>query len=132
MLGKRSERDQIFLYLFFGGLTFGVSVGMFMLFHLILEVHELAANIISWVVAVSFAFVTNRKWVFDAPTNNYKEFAKQAASFFTGRMITLFLEEVILFVFITILGFHSLIVKILAQVIVIVLNYIISKRFIFT
>lgn len=130
-MSKKSERHQILLYVFFGGLTFGVSMGSFMLFNLIMDIHELLANIFSWIAAVLFAFATNRKWVFEAPTNTCVEFIKQMFSFFTGRIMTLFVEEIILFLFITILEYNSLLVKIPAQMIVIVINYIISKRFVF-
>lgn len=47
-------------------------------------------------------------------------------------MVTLVIEEIILLVFITWLGFNSMIVKVIAQVIVIVLNYVISKFFVFS
>ena len=60
-----------------------------------------------------------------------QDFLKQMAAFFGGRIITLVVEEVILLVFISILGFDSMIVKIVAQIIVILLNYIISKLIIF-
>lgn len=72
-------------------------------------------------------FFTNRIWVFDGKTNGAKEFFVQMINFFGGRVATLVVEEVILFVFITKLGFGSMVVKIAAQIIVIVLNYVISK-----
>ena len=78
-----------------------------------------------------FAFLTNRVWVFASPTDNIKDFMKQMLSFYSGRIITLVIEEAILLVFINMLGFGSLLVKIVAQVVVILLNYVISKLFIF-
>ena len=93
--------------------------------------NELVANIFSWILAVLFAFFTNRIWVFDGKTNGAKEFFVQMMNFFGGRVATLVVEEVILFVFITKLGFGSMVVKIAAQVIVIVLNYVISKLWVF-
>lgn len=128
---KKSLRREMLLYLVFGGLTFGVSMGSFLLFNLILGMHELTANIISWIAAVLFAFLTNRLWVFAVSTGSCMEFVKQMFSFFAGRFTTLVIEEVILFIFVTILEFHSLFVKIPAQVIVIIINYVISKRFVF-
>jgi putative flippase GtrA len=53
------------------------------------------------------------------------------ATFASGRLVTLAIEELILLVFITILHFNSIIVKIVAQVVVIVLNYVISKLVVF-
>ena len=76
-------------------------------------------------------FFTNRIWVFNAPTNGAKEFFAQLISFFGGRVVTLVIEEVILLVFITWLHFPSMVIKIIAQVVVIVLNYVISKLVVF-
>ncbi len=125
------KHKEVLLYLFFGGLTFVISVATYAYFNVVLGLNELVANIISWVVAVLFAFVTNRIWVFSAPTKTVVELIKQMVSFVGGRVITLILEEIILLIFITWLGFPSMVVKIVAQVIVIVSNYVISKLFVF-
>ena len=74
---------------------------------------------------------TNRTWVFDGQVDSAAGFLKQMASFFGGRLFTLVVEEAILAVFITWLGFNSMAVKLIAQVVVIVLNYIISKLIVF-
>lgn len=120
-----------FLYLFFGGLTFLVSVGTYAFFNVVLSINELVANILSWILSVLFAFFTNRIWVFTASTENLKGFLIQMASFFSGRVITLLIEEGILFLFITQLHFGSVWVKCAAQIVVIFLNYIISKIVVF-
>lgn len=78
-----------------------------------------------------FGFMTNRVWVFDSPTNGIVDFLKQMLAFYSGRVVTLVIEEAILLVFITWLGFDSMVIKIIAQVVVIVLNYVISKLLIF-
>ena len=59
------------------------------------------------------------------------DFIKEITSFIGGRVATLVIEELILFIFITNLGMNSMLVKIVAQVIVIVLNYVISKLIVF-
>lgn len=94
-------------------------------------INELVANVLSWIITVLFAFLTNRVWVFQSPTNEVSEFVKQMFAFYSGRVITLIIEEVILLVFITWLGFNSMVIKVIAQVIVILLNYVISKLVIF-
>lgn len=126
-----AEKREIILYLFFGGLTFMVSVASFALFHVRLGLNELLANILSWIIAVLFAFFTNRIWVFQAKTKTFRELWEQMGAFFAGRLLTLGIEEVILLVFITWLEGDSMLVKIVAQVVVIVLNYVISKLWIF-
>lgn len=125
------KNKEVLLYLLFGGLTCIVSIASYVFFDVMLAMNELVANILSWILAVSFAYVTNRIWVFDAPTHTMREFLEQMASFFGGRVATLVVEEVILLVFVTLLAFPSVAVKVVAQVIVIVLNYVISKWFIF-
>ena len=125
------KNKEMLLYLFFGGLTFVVSVITYGFFNVSLGLDELIANIISWIIAVTFAFFTNRIWVFNSPTNGAREFVAQLISFFGGRVVTLVIEEIILLVFITWLKFPSMIIKIIAQIIVIVLNYVISKLIVF-
>lgn len=125
------KHKEALLYLFFGGLTTVVSIIAFFFLNVTMEMHELIANVISWIIAVTFAFFTNRVWVFAAPTKGINEFVKQAISFYAGRLVTLGIEEIILLVFITLLRFPSMLVKIVAQVLVIILNYVISKVFVF-
>lgn len=129
--GFYKKHKEGLLYLFFGGLAFFLSVFIFWLFHIPFGLNELIANVLSWIIVVYFAFTTNRIWVFKARAKNKSEFIRQLLSFYAGRIATLLIEEIILFLFITTMGFNSLIVKVIAQFIVIVLNYIISKLFVF-
>jgi putative flippase GtrA len=122
---------EVLLYLFFGVLTTVVSIVSYAVFNVVFGINELIANVLSWILAVLFAFFTNRIWVFSAPTKTAEEFFKQMATFASGRLVTLAIEELILLVFITILHFNSIVVKIVAQVVVIVLNYVISKLVVF-
>lgn len=125
------KHKEIFLYLFFGGLSFFVSVGTFALFNAAFGLSEHIANVISWIVTVTFVYFTNKLWVFRVKLRTRLEAIAQILSFFAARLGTLFVEEAILFVFITRLDFNSVAVKIAAQVVVIVLNYVVSKVFVF-
>lgn len=125
------KNKEVLLYLFFGGLTFCVSIASYAFFDIALAMNELVANVLSWILAVTFAYITNKIWVFDAATHSAGEVAKQMVSFFGGRVATLVIEELILLVFVTLLAFPSVPVKVVAQVIVIVLNYVISKFLVF-
>jgi len=122
---------EVLLYLFFGGCAFIISIGSYAIVNVKFGVNELIANIISWILAVVFAFFTNRIWVFQSATDSAKAFGIQFASFVGGRILTLIIEEAMIFVFITVLGFNSILIKVLAQVVVIILNYIISKFMVF-
>lgn len=125
------KNKQAVLYLFFGGLTTVGCIFIFWLCTSILHINELIANVIAWVCGVLFAFFTNRKWVFEAHTKSVSDFLKQLYSFSGGRLVTLAIEEVIILVFVTMLHVNRMLVKIVAQVIVIVLNFVISKWVVF-
>lgn len=125
------KNKEMLLYLFFGFLSFVVSISTYAMFNKAFNINELTANIFSWIITVMFAFFTNRIWVFEASTESKAEFVKQMTSFYEGRIVTLVIEEIILFVFITLLGMSSMLIKVVAQVIVIILNYVISKLFVF-
>lgn len=125
------KHKEVLLYLFFGGVAVLLNLVLFVLFNSRLKINELVANVICWVICVLFQFFTNRTWVFQSQNNAEQSFFKQIFSFFGGRVFTLVVEELILFIFITLLMFNALTVKITAQVITIVLNYIISKFYVF-
>jgi putative flippase GtrA len=119
------------LYLFFGGLTFFLSIGLYWLFAHPLGLAPLVANALSWVLCVAFAYVTNRTWVFKEKAHDSRGIVREAASFVAGRLATLGLEELILWLGISVLGISDIAVKVVAQVLVIVGNYFISKLFVF-
>ena len=121
------KNKEILLYLFFGGLTFLVSISSYAVFNIRIGWNALTANIASWILAVAFAYVTNRTWVFESSTDRGSNLIKEITGFVGGRIATLVIEELILFIFITEFEMNSVLVKIVAQVVVIALNYVISK-----
>ncbi len=86
------------------------------------------ANIISWIVSVIFAYITNRKFVFKSENTNK---VKEASSFIFSRILTLILDMAIMFVGVSVLAYSDKFVKIFSQVVIIVLNYIIGKFLVF-
>lgn len=125
------KNKEILLYLFFGGLTFLVSISSYALFNIRIGWNALTANIASWILAVAFAYVTNRTWVFESSTDRGSNLIKEITGFVGGRIATLVIEELILFIFITEFEMNSILIKIVAQVVVIALNYVISKMIVF-
>ncbi len=125
------KNREIILYLIFGGCAFIISVGSFIILTVFIRLNELIANIISWILAVCFAFLTNRNWVFQKKTATIRETGRQFVDFISSRILTLIIEEAIILIFITQMGLNSIAVKIIAQIIVIVLNYLLSKNFVF-
>ena len=121
---------EVLLYVFFGGLAFFLYLGLFYLLDKT-GMNELLNTCIDWVICVLFQFYTNRTWVFDSEVDSRAGFIKQMASFFAGRLFTLIVDEAITAVFITWLDFPKMPVKLVGQVVVIVLNYVISKLIVF-
>lgn len=122
---------EVLLYLFFGGLTTVISIGSYAFFDISMHMDPMVANIFSWILAVLFAYVTNRIWVFDSNAEDMKGIIQEMVSFFSGRVATLLMEEVILYVGIKLLSMNSIGVKVAAQIFVLVGNYLISKLFVF-
>lgn len=122
----KKHKEQL-LYLFFGALTTVVSIGTFTIICLA-GIPILISNIISWFLSVLFAYITNRTWVFKSKSANI---VKELYFFAGGRMLTLAIEELNLLIFVTLLHFNAMMVKIMAQIIVVILNYLISKMFVF-
>ena len=123
-------REQL-LYLVFGFLAFLVSMGTFALADRVLMMPTLVANVFSWVITVAFAYITNRTWVFESKATGLKPIVREVLSFAAGRLLTFGVEELMLFVGVTLLAFDSILVKLIAQVMVIILNYVISKFVVF-
>ncbi len=86
------------------------------------------ANIISWILAVAFAYVTNRKFVFQSQNPNKLE---ELIKFVGARLLTLLLDMLIMFISVTLLHFNDKISKLVSQVIIIISNYVFSKIFVF-
>ena len=87
-----------------------------------------AANVISWIAAVVFAYFTNRRFVFESRSQNM---LKEAAAFFAARLSTLVLDMVLMFLLVTLLKCNDKIAKLVVQVAVIVANYVLSKFLVF-
>ena len=89
------------------------------------------SNVISWVISVLFMYITNKLFVFKSKTNNKSELFKEFLSFVLARVFTLVIETLILYLGSKVLNINDIIVKIIAQVVIIILNYILSKLWIF-
>jgi len=125
------KKKELIYYLFFGVLTTVVGIGTFSFFVYAFQLNEHIANTLSWIAAVTFAFFTNRIWVFSAPTDSKSAFFRQLLSFYGGRLFSFGVEEIIIFIFITRLEYNELLIKILGNIVVLILNYIVSKLFVF-
>ena len=123
-------REQI-SYLFWGGMTTIVSYGSYFFFSRITRFDPLVANVCSWICAVAFAYVTNKIFVFRSKSWVPKDVATELWKFVSARIFSFVLEMGIMFVFVTLLHFNDILIKIIASVIVVILNYVFSKVLIF-
>jgi len=125
------KNKQALLYLFFGGIAFFLNIILFYVMKELWGINELVANFLAWLVCATFQFFTNRTWAFHAETEGAGDLIKQMLSFYASCLFTLILEELIIYVFITRMGLATMPVKLAAQVIVIVLNYVLRKYIVF-
>ncbi len=125
--------EEIIRYLIVGFLTTVVSLGSYYLFvHTFLDASDSLqlqiANVLSWVLSVLFAYFTNRRFVFKS--KNSKVF-KEFVSFTSSRVLTLVCDMAIMFLGVSVLRFSDTLVKLFSQVVIVILNYVISKWFVF-
>lgn len=130
---KKVLNKEVIMYLIFGVLTTVVSLLVYYgCIYTFLNpenaVQLQIANIISWIAGVAFAYITNRKFVFESNESNQ---LKEISKFVTSRLATLFLDMIIMFIGVTCLHGNDKIVKLISQVLVIIGNYIFSKLFVF-
>ena len=118
-------------YLVFGALTTVVNIAIFIIFAKVFNLSTTISNIIAWIIAVLFAYITNKILVFKAKKDTFKVLLIEILFFFLARIFTLVLETIILVIFIDNLHFNSFIMKIISNIIVIIVNFILSKILIF-
>lgn len=122
---------DILLYGIFGVLTTVVNIVTYWVAAHPLGLSVMVSTVIAWIVAVLFAYVTNRKWVFHSQAEGTKEIVQEIASFFTCRLATGVVDWTCMFIFVDLLYFNDVIIKAAANVLVIILNYVASKLVIF-
>lgn len=121
----------IILYGIFGVLTTVINIGVYGVLYSGLGVSNVISNVIAWIISVLFAFITNKLWVFESKSFNFKLFVKELGSFTICRVATGVLDLGIMFVGVDLLKGPAIILKIASNIIVIILNYVMSKIFVF-
>lgn len=118
--------QEVINYLIVGFLTFVVSIISYKIFKDILCINYIISNILSWIVAVLFAYVANRKYVFYSYTKD-KEKAIEFINFIKYRLLSLGIETLLIYILVDIISINDDVSKIIGQVVVIILNYLFSK-----
>ncbi len=122
---------SLILYGIFGVATTLVNIISYAIGSKLFGLSVITNTCIAWLVAVIFAYITNRIWVFESKTKKSKEIVREIFSFFSCRILTGILDIVIMYIFVDRLKFNDILIKTLSNVIVIIINYIASKFIIF-
>lgn len=120
----------VILYLVFGVLTTVINVITYHISYEMLHIANITSTMIAWVVAVTFAYFTNKLFVFESKRTGSGA-VKEAINFFACRIGTGVIEVGMMYVFVDILALNGTIMKLITNFIVIVINYIASKFIIF-
>ncbi len=125
-------REQI-AYLFFGGCTTLISWGVSTLFYYVIfgETLNTLSNVISETLAITFAYVTNKLFVFQSKTTTKQKFWQEIVSFFAFRILAFALTLASMYVLVDLLHFEQWICKLAVTVVVIIINYLVSKLIVF-
>lgn len=118
-------------YLIFGALATIVNIAAYSVAFYNLNIDNGVSNVIAWVIAAAFAYMTNKVFVFESKVDTKTALLKEITSFFGCRLLTLAVDQFIMVVGVDKLGLSGFIMKVLANIIVIILNFILSKLIIF-
>ncbi|MEY8311044.1 GtrA family protein [Oscillospiraceae bacterium 42-9] len=122
---------ELILYVVFGVLTTLVNWVSYWLLADLLHVDYMAATFIAQVLSILFAYVTNRRWVFESKVRGVKGVALEMAKFFGARGASLVLDLAAMYLGVTLLRIDDKLMKLISNGIIIAANYVFSKLFVF-
>ena len=122
---------EFILYLFFGVCTTLINMVCYGVLFEKCGISNVISTVISWLVAVLFAFVTNKLLVFESKSTAGRDLIREILSFFGCRLASGVLDVAIMFVAVDVMHRHSILWKLIANVVVIVMNYVTGKWLVF-
>ncbi|GHP14735.1 cell wall teichoic acid glycosylation protein GtcA [Lentilactobacillus fungorum] len=125
------QYQELIAYAFWGVATTVINVVVFWLLHNFTSWNYIINATIAWILSVLFSYLTNKAYVFHSPSESLMSDFLEMISFFGGRLATLFLEFLMLWIGITLMHQNQILVKIVENVIVIAINYFWSKWLVF-
>lgn len=126
------NNTDIIGYIFFGALTTLVNYAVYGTSYYYLHLGNVVSTCIAWLLAVAFAFITNKLWVFESKGWHWEQTMQELIGFIGCRAVTGFIELGLMYLTVDVWKWHPMIMKIVVNVFVIAGNYIASKFFIFT
>lgn len=127
---KRQVRE-LTLYGICGALSTILDVGLFWIFANIFDFHYLVANAIAWILAIIFSFLANKYFVFESKSFKRDVWVKEAAEFFCARGLACGIDMGGMYILVSVLDINKNYAKLIVTLVVIIINYIISKFWIF-
>lgn len=118
-------------YVFWGGVTTVINIGTYSLFARIVHLNTMVSNVLAWIITILVAYITNKLYVFNSKSFDMKVVIREFVSFLVCRLASLVLDMAIMYTFINIFKFNDIMVKTASNVVVIIVNYILSKLVIF-
>ena len=128
---KLWNNTELVSYLFVGVATTVVNYVVYYLATRVLSMGVMAGTWTAWVAAVAFGYVANKAFVFHTHCDSVLSLLREAGSFFAMRLVSLGMETVLMYLTATVLGLNDLVMKLVINIVVIILNYVFSKLFIF-
>ncbi len=130
-LWHKPEIRQLTVYVFIGGLTTAVYFAAYYAFTRGFAFSYEWGSVSANVLAVTFAYITNKRFVFRSHCNQFTSLLREMGTFFLARTFTIVLDFFGTHVFCTRLGWSDLWVKVALTLVILVLNYVFSKWFVF-
>ena len=125
------QYKDIVLYIIFGFGTTVINMAAYGITYNYMELSNLISTIIAWIVAVLFAYITNKLFVFESKSFDTHTLKHEIPTFFGCRLLTGGMDVVIMLVAVDVMSMNGTIWKLISNILVIILNYIASKIVIF-
>ncbi len=122
---------QILLYLICGGITTCINLGTYFISAHFFKIKVVSSTLIAKITTLICAYLGNRIFVFQSQNKTPKKLIREVFLFYVCRLITTCVDVGIMYVGVSLLGIQDMIVKVFANIVVVILNFIFSKGIVF-
>lgn len=131
MIDFIKKHKSFIFYGVFGVLTTVVNLVVYNVCYYQMSMSNTVSNVLAWILAVTFAYLTNKVWVFDSKSWEWDVLKREVPAFVSCRLATGVMDLVIMYISVDIMHWNAMLMKLMSNVLVIVLNYVFSKLVIF-
>jgi len=131
IIKKLIEMKEVILYLVFGVLTTLVYFIVYTVCTRLISIDIFTSSVIAWILSVTFAYITNKAYVFESKELSQKMLIREISAFFIARVFSLAVDLSIMYIGVNLLFMFDMYVKLISQVFVVIMNYLLSKFLIF-